>query len=91
MLCVHELEPSPLRLPTLHSGSSSIFQLNAHLRFAVYGRKHGCIDTHTSAQCNPASVGLTQAHPNQVSLPCDLAVQSGIVLCPDPAGSVVWE
>ena len=34
----------------------------------VYGHKHsrsvGHIDTHTSAQCSPASVGLAQACPN---------------------------
>ena len=39
--------------------------LNTHLRFTVYGRKHGRIDTHTSAQCSPVSVGLTQVHPNK--------------------------
>ena len=35
--------------------------LKAHLKFMVYGRKHCRI--HTSAQCSPASVGLTQARP----------------------------
>ena len=46
--------------------------LNAHLKFTVYGRKHGRslgrIDTHTSAQCSPASVGLAQARPNYLLL-----------------------
>ena len=74
----HEL--SPLWLPTLHSGSSphchasargrSIFGkfLNAHLKFTVYGHKHGRIVTHTSAECSPASVGLAQAHLNNVDI-----------------------
>ena len=42
-----------------------------HLKFTVYGRKHGRsigrIYTHTSAQCSPASVGLAQARPNYFS------------------------
>ena len=35
--------------------------LNAHLKFMVYGHKHGHI--HTSAQCSSTSVGLAQARP----------------------------
>ena len=71
---VLQLEPSPLRLLPLHSGSSpalpyllsargrSIFgkYLNVHLKFTVYGRKH----VNTLPQCSPASVGLAQARPN---------------------------
>ena len=51
----------------LSARGRSIFgkYLNTHLKFTVYGRKHGRSYTHTSAQCSPASVGLTQAHPNK--------------------------
>ena len=35
----------------------------AHLKFMVYGCKH----VNTLPQCSPASVGLTQAHPNYVT------------------------
>ena len=58
--------------PHCHASAQgrSIFgkYLNAYLKFTVYGHKHGQsydhIDTHTSMQCSPASVGLTQARPN---------------------------
>ena len=52
----------------------SVHGLNIHkfkcaqFKFTVYGRKQAnkqiSIHTHTRAQCSPASVGLTQARPN---------------------------
>ena len=54
--------------PHCHASAQghSIFgkYLNAHLKFTVYGPKHGWSYTHTFAQCSPASVGLAQARPN---------------------------
>ena len=38
--------------------------LNAHFKFTVYGHNQARSYSHTSAQSNPASVGLTQARPN---------------------------
>ena len=75
-----KLEPSPLRLSTLHSGSSpalppsargrSIFgkYLNTHLKFMVYGHKQASTYVNTIPQCSPTSVGLAQAHPNKHNL-----------------------
>ena len=45
----------------------------AHLKFTVSGRskptnKHTSIDTHKLPQCSHASVGLTQACPNNIIL-----------------------
>ena len=52
MPCVLKLELSPLRLPTLHSGSSPVYAAS----MVIY--------IHTSAQCSPTSVGFTQARPS---------------------------
>ena len=58
--------------------------INAHLKFTVYGR----IYTHTSVQCSAASVGLAQACPNEI---CDHAYFEGWKLGghgpPDPTGA----
>ena len=45
------------------------FRLNTHLKFTVHGRKQASKQAstyvNTLPQCSPASVGLTQAHPNK--------------------------
>ena len=78
---VLKLEPSLLRLPMLHSGSSPALPFTYLMRmfnfrelfkraFKIYGiwpqaNKH---ITNTLPQCSPASVGLAQAHPNYAPL-----------------------
>ena len=48
----------------VHVDLREIFEC-AHLKFTVSGRaKQASIDTHTRAQCSHASMGLTQARPN---------------------------
>ena len=53
MPCVLKLEPSPLRLPTLHSGSSPalpftyLLSARGRSKFTVYGHKQACtLQTH---------------------------------------------
>ena len=71
----------------LHTPSSIFVILKfkrGHLKFSVYGRKqtdkHTYIHTHAHAQCNHASVGLSQARPNYMHVSC-------IVSEPDPRES----
>ena len=77
--CVLKLEPSPLRLPMLHSGSSPAlsslstkctrtfnFREIFKRAFKIYGiwPQANTYVTNTLPQCSPTSVGLAQACPN---------------------------
>ena len=54
-------------MPSSTALGRSIFgkYLNVHLKFTVYGRKQASRYVNTLPQCSPASVGLTQARPNE--------------------------
>ena len=77
-----KLELSPIRLPTLHSGSSPPskctrtfnFREKCKRAFKIYGigplasKQASTYVTNTLPQCSPASVGLAQARPNNHGL-----------------------
>ena len=99
-----KLELSPLRLPTLHSGSSPALpckctrtfnfrEIFKHA-FKIYGIwPQAQSYTHTSAQCSPASVGIAQARPNYV-YPMQATYQyhflGNITLCVSVTCVVTW-